>query len=109
MKTLLIIVSLILLSACASRPPAPYYWTRYGYSYSKEESYGKDEFERHWAGCNAQIAVAPFARTPDPGGGLMGFGTSLSDISADMAMREQFLANCMRAQGWRKNAGTRPK
>lgn len=107
MRTLPVVVCLILFAACASTPPTPYYWTRDGYHYSKEENYGKDEFERHWAGCEAQLALIPVARTPEPGGGLMGFGAAMSDIGADMAMRERFLANCMRAQGWRKNMGVR--
>jgi len=111
MKTLLVIVGSILLTACVSEPPprAPHYWTRDGYNYGKNENYGRNEFERHWAGCNAQLELMPFARTPDQGGGLMGFGTALGDISADMNKRDRFLNNCMRAQGWRDNPGVRPK
>ena len=105
-KTLLLIVSLILLSACASAPPVRFYWTKDGHSYDKENP--SEELERQWAACNTQLGVAPFTRTPDQGGGSMGLGAALGDISADMAMREQFLTNCMRAQGWRKNIGARP-
>jgi len=110
MKTVLVIVSLTLLSACASTPPASFYYTKDGHdrSYGKIGGDGRDDLERHVDGCNAELAHIPYARTPEPGGGLMGFSAALGDISGDMAMREQFMANCMRAQGWRKNAGHRP-
>ena len=120
MKTLLVIVSLTLFSACASTPPARYYWTRDGYSYSKEE--GRPVWERHLAGCRMQLAHIPVGGAPPTppdarkgstslgafGDGLTDFGTALSNIAADQAMRENYIANCLRAQGWRKNPGVRP-
>jgi hypothetical protein len=111
MKILLVIIGLILLSACASTPPSQYYWTKDGQdsTYGKEGGYGRDELERDFAGCNAQLALIPFARTSDPGEGMMGFGTALTDISVDMAKRNNYMINCMRAKGWRINEGVRPQ
>ncbi len=122
MKTLLVIVGSILLTACVSEPPprAPHYWTRDGYSYGKDVNFGKNEFDRHWAGCNAQLEFLPSRPTqPDVvgngtslgnyGAGLENFGNALSNIAADTAKRDRFLINCMRAQGWRDNPGARPK
>lgn len=122
MKSLFAIVGLVLLTGCASEPPrpAPHYWTRDGYNYGKDVNYGKDEFDRHRAGCNAQLALLSSTPSrPDVvgngtslgnyGAGLENFGNALSNIAADIDMREQFMANCMRAQGWRDNPGVRPK
>ncbi len=122
MKTLLVILGSILLTACVSEPPprAPHYWTRDGYSYGKDVNFGKNEFDRHLAGCNAQAAFLPNGPIqPDVVGNgtslgnsaadLTNIGNTLGRIATDRAARDDFLMNCLRAQGWRDNPGVRPK
>lgn len=122
MKTLSAIAGLVLLAACAAEPVAraPHYWTRDGYNYGKDVNYGKNEFDRHWAGCNAQAAFLPSGSAPPDtvgngtsvgnfGAGLSNFGAAMSNIAADMDARDRFLRNCIRAQGWRDNPGVRPQ
>lgn len=122
MKTLFAIAGLVLLAACATEPVAraPHYWTRDGYNYGKDVNYGKNEFDRHWAGCNAQLALLPSRPSQSDvvgngtsmgnyGAGLENLGNALGNIAADMDARDRFLRNCIRAQGWRDNPGVRPQ
>ena len=75
-------------------------------------SAGNEELQRSFAECRARSATLPQYRTPpasqplpagSPGSGYQAMGQGMSDLADSMysvQVRQQFIDDCMRAQGW---------